>query len=648
MPPALWEILLRALCPHAASRTPSARELSNQLTGFLFDNRLRVTPQEIAAFFARALLDFRSALELQDGEEGEEIRLTSSAEPSAQRLGQAERTPTPTPTSRAPVAPMAPGAPQPRTPSARPAAEASSPLLRLPQFAQVGGAQAIKIDRRTQAVVLALMSGGSLAQDRLPEVASLQATLGCDFLTALRRSGVVPEEEVMQALAEVLRVPYVSVTRLESMPVPEDAVRLVARAHSERLGVVPMAVRGPQLFVATTDANDLRALEELKLISGKSAITPILATTEGLERARARFYDSAGPAAVLRSPVSRPSGPVARAPAPPAGDSPLLRASMDLGDDEPLLGTPLEPAADGDAAAVPQAAMVVTEDAPGTSRVHQRLLTSVFALSGPPLSLAPAFITLAQRLAERLGASKVDLHRVAAAAAALSVASRLEGREPFAVPGQATLRAVLGPAFDDVADLLDPALAAALPADLGAAPAGLAAALRFAAQAGGPTPGFEAARGALGPLRGELPERALSALAEELSDRYVKKPRVLVALKDAALRADVSRLLTTQGFASVSVRSRAELDLQLRSGAATLLAEPTFSGLGTPEAIFELRNDPDPRLTDLPIVLVASKADVRLAHLGIQAGADEIFALPFNEAVVVDKLKKLAQRTAGA
>jgi len=144
---------------------------------------------------------------------------------------------------------------------------------------------------------------------------------------------------------------------------------------------------------------------------------------------------------------------------------------MDLGDDEPLLGTPLEPAADGDAAAVPQAAMVVTEDAPGTSRVHQRLLTSVFALSGPPLSLAPAFITLAQRLAERLGASKVDLHRVAAAAAALSVASRLEGREPFAVPGQATLRAVLGPAFDDVAidaALKEAGLQAEQPDDLAA------------------------------------------------------------------------------------------------------------------------------------------------------------------------------------
>ncbi|MGC4122551.1 MAG: protein kinase [Myxococcales bacterium] len=625
VPPALWDILMRALCPHASARTPSARELSNQLTGFLFDNRLRVSPQDIAAFFARAAPDFRSALEVQGDEDYEEIRLTSSAEPR-----HSEHTPTPTP-SRSLVSAVAPGRPQPSFPSPRPAAESSSPLLRLPQFVDTGGAQSIKIDRRSQRVVLALMSGGQLAQDKLPEVASLQATLDCDFLTALQRSGLVAEQDLMQAQAEVLRVPYVGLSRLESMPVPKDAVRLVNRTQAERLGVVPIAVRGPQLFVATNDATNLRALDELKLISGKTVITPILATSEGLERARQRFYGAWSTSGSLdlelgsapapgRSPPSRPGGP-----APARADSPPL---------DPPQAAAVLPVADADA---------------GTSRVQQRLLTSLFAMAGPPLAQAPAFVTLAQRLSERLGASPLELERVAAAAAALAVASRLEGREPFAIPGIATLRAVLGPSFEDIADLVDPVLAPTLPADLGPGPSGLATALRFVALAHGPTPGFEEAKGAIGALHAEVPAAALGALGDELSDRYgsapgAKKPRVLVALKDAGLLADVSRLLTNQGFASVSVRSRAEIAQQLRSGSATLLAEPSFSGLGTPEAIFELRNDPDPKLTDMPIVLVATPAETPLAHLGIEAGADDVFSLPFNEAVVVEKLKKLAQR----
>ena len=127
---------------------------------------------------------------------------------------------------------------------------------------------------------------------------------------------------------------------------------------------------------------------------------------------------------------------------------------------------------------------------------------------------------------------------------------------------------------------------------------------------------------------------------------YMKKPRVLLALRDASLLADVSRLLTNQGFASFSVRSRAELDLQLRAGLATLLSEPTFAELGTPEAIAKLRNDP--KLTDLPIVLVASTSQAGLANLGIEAGADDVFSLPFNEAMVISKLRRLAQRQANA
>ncbi|HZI06330.1 MAG TPA: serine/threonine-protein kinase, partial [Archangium sp.] len=63
VPPALWSIVTRALAPEPSARFQRARDISDALQNFLFDHRLRVGPQDVAALFSRCFPERRSPLE---------------------------------------------------------------------------------------------------------------------------------------------------------------------------------------------------------------------------------------------------------------------------------------------------------------------------------------------------------------------------------------------------------------------------------------------------------------------------------------------------------------------------------------------------------------------------------------------------------
>ncbi|HSP81654.1 MAG TPA: serine/threonine-protein kinase, partial [Myxococcaceae bacterium] len=77
VPPALWSLVTRALAEDPAARFQRARDISDALQNFLFDHRLRVGPQDVAALFARCFPGRRSPLEGAGEVRGEEIRLGS-------------------------------------------------------------------------------------------------------------------------------------------------------------------------------------------------------------------------------------------------------------------------------------------------------------------------------------------------------------------------------------------------------------------------------------------------------------------------------------------------------------------------------------------------------------------------------------------
>ncbi len=225
------------------------------------------------------------------------------------------------------------------------------------------------------------------------------------------------------------------------------------------------------------------------------------------------------------------------------------------------------------------------------------------------------------------------------------MASRLQGGEPFAAPTLAPLRSLLGPAFDDLADLLLPAAdgnSAAAPTAPG--PAAVAAAQLFATAAGTPTPPYEAAKSALGAMRqlGWLSAPVLDALSAELTERYTPRPRVLVAGKDGGPLVEVGRMLQGQGFAPMAVRTRAELAPLLREAVA-LVAEAAHPELGSAR-LAELRRDP--RFAQFPVFLLAGTNEAAAVTRALEAGADDVFTPPLNEAVLTAKLKRLVQARA--
>jgi PleD family two-component response regulator len=98
-------------------------------------------------------------------------------------------------------------------------------------------------------------------------------------------------------------------------------------------------------------------------------------------------------------------------------------------------------------------------------------------------------------------------------------------------------------------------------------------------------------------------------------------------------------MLQGQGFAPRAVRTRLELASLLRDSVA-LVAEAAHPELGT-SALAELRRDP--RFAQFPVFLLAGTNEAAAVTRGLEAGADDVFTPPLNEAVLTAKLKRLVQ-----
>ncbi|MBX7114941.1 MAG: protein kinase, partial [Myxococcaceae bacterium] len=114
------------------------------------------------------------------------------------------------------------------------------------------------------------------------------------FIDVLVDSGVVSDEDALGALAEASQRPYIATAKLRAMPPPKDALLHLGEADAGRLGVVPLSLfNDRQLFVAVPDGFDEQAFDELKFITGFSAVIGVLAQASAIRDAQDRFYRGA-------------------------------------------------------------------------------------------------------------------------------------------------------------------------------------------------------------------------------------------------------------------------------------------------------------------------------------------------------------------
>ncbi|MBO3085540.1 GspE/PulE family protein [Cellulomonas fengjieae] len=115
----------------------------------------------------------------------------------------------------------------------------------------------------------------------LDETMARNSTLG----RTLVEIGVLTETQLVRALATQVGMAFVD---LDDYPVDRTAVSLVPSALCRRYSVLPVAIEGSSIVLATSDPGNVMAVDDVRNVAGMSVI-PVIATHDNLLRAIDRF-----------------------------------------------------------------------------------------------------------------------------------------------------------------------------------------------------------------------------------------------------------------------------------------------------------------------------------------------------------------------
>jgi len=128
-----------------------------------------------------------------------------------------------------------------------------------------------------------LVQRGLITPESLGEALQIQQRRGMKLGTALIRLGRITEKQLVQALAELLRVPVADVRRSDP-----DAVKAVSARFASEHELMPLRIRNERgrrvLTVAMSDPTDVSTIDELSFMTN-ARIEVELATSSAIDAA---------------------------------------------------------------------------------------------------------------------------------------------------------------------------------------------------------------------------------------------------------------------------------------------------------------------------------------------------------------------------
>ncbi|MFM8421669.1 MAG: GspE/PulE family protein [Verrucomicrobiota bacterium] len=125
-----------------------------------------------------------------------------------------------------------------------------------------------------------LISRGLVTPEQLAEAQALQRAEGLRIDRALVQLGILSERQILEVMAEHLDIPLVNLADLTPDP---ETLRALPSKIVYRKRLVPVSRTNGTLNVATSDAFDLYAFDELRLATGLD-IQPVLAPRDDIEK----------------------------------------------------------------------------------------------------------------------------------------------------------------------------------------------------------------------------------------------------------------------------------------------------------------------------------------------------------------------------
>jgi type II secretion system protein E len=131
-----------------------------------------------------------------------------------------------------------------------------------------------------------LQQTGLFTDTQISEALSALQTAAQPLITTLIKTGVAPEEKLLQSLAKALHLPFTRITEKEIDAVVRQKVPTkVVFQHN----VMPMRAENGTLLVAASDPFDLTMLEAVRLVT-KSRVQLALCTQADIAKALKRYY----------------------------------------------------------------------------------------------------------------------------------------------------------------------------------------------------------------------------------------------------------------------------------------------------------------------------------------------------------------------
>ncbi len=135
-----------------------------------------------------------------------------------------------------------------------------------------------------------LMEKGLLTQGQIEEAAALQRAEGLRLDRALVQLGLITEMQLLTVMAEQLHLPLV---KLDDLSISPETLRVLPPKIVYRKRLVPISQTNGTLNVATSDAFDLYAFDDIRLMTGLN-VQPVLATRDDIDKIIKTHYGLGG------------------------------------------------------------------------------------------------------------------------------------------------------------------------------------------------------------------------------------------------------------------------------------------------------------------------------------------------------------------
>jgi response regulator RpfG family c-di-GMP phosphodiesterase len=145
---------------------------------------------------------------------------------------------------------------------------------------------------KTRLVCDVLVQDGLLKPEQLESVYTQASKTGERIEEVLLELGLVPEADMLRALAARYQANFISTEKLAKAEVARAVLEMIPMKFAEKIGVCPVMfdATAHKLTVVTADPDNLEVLREAQLASGAREVKPVLARPAAVKALVAKAY----------------------------------------------------------------------------------------------------------------------------------------------------------------------------------------------------------------------------------------------------------------------------------------------------------------------------------------------------------------------